>query len=199
MNCTQCNKATKNKKFCCRSCAGQWNNNNPTEKALSKRRKLSKKCDKCGDPILSNRKFCKKCLKKRPYKTHQPITTDEEKKAGLQRCSKCRQVKAISEFYTNHPYCKECNNKHTIGRQRKVKQFLIDYKGGRCQHCGYNECAAAFDFHHLDPSAKDFNISRLGTRSIKSDKMSLVLKEIDKCLLLCSNCHRKLHYLQSNE
>ena len=64
---------------------------------------------------------------------------------------------------------------------------MIDYKGGKCQICGYNKCANALEFHHLDPTLKDFTISG-GTRSFNSLK-----SEVDKCILVCSNCHREIH------
>ena len=67
--------------------------------------------------------------------------------------------------------------------------MAIDYKGGRCQLCGYNRCPEALEFHHLETSGKDFGISDKGyTRSWKKIK-----EELDKCILLCANCHREVH------
>ena len=55
--------------------------------------------------------------------------------------------------------------------------------------CGYDRCVDAFEFHHLDPSKKEFGISEKGyTRSWKK-----VQEELDKCRLICANCHRELH------
>ena len=55
--------------------------------------------------------------------------------------------------------------------------------------CGYDRCQWALDFHHLDPSQKEFGISMDGiTRSWER-----VQKELDKCVLVCSNCHREIH------
>lgn len=75
----------------------------------------------------------------------------------------------------------------TSSYRRDVKKRLIEYKGGKCQLCGYNKCQEALDFHHLDPTQKDFNISG-GTRSFESLRV-----EVDKCILVCSNCHREIH------
>jgi hypothetical protein len=74
-------------------------------------------------------------------------------------------------------------------RRKKIRQIAIEYKGGRCQVCGYNRCSEALEFHHTDSSGKDFSISERGyTRSwIK------VQEELDKCQLLCANCHREHH------
>lgn len=68
-----------------------------------------------------------------------------------------------------------------------VKNQCIAYKGGACQICGYNKCNRSLDFHHLNPKEKDFEISG-GTRSFKSLK-----KELDKCILVCRNCHGEIH------
>ena len=74
-------------------------------------------------------------------------------------------------------------------RRKKIRQLSIEYKGGKCQICGYGKCAEAMEFHHKDSSLKDFGISQKGyTRGW--DK---VRKELDKCQMLCANCHREIH------
>ena len=75
----------------------------------------------------------------------------------------------------------------TSSYRKEVKRRLIEYKGGKCQICGYNRCQDALDFHHLDPSQKDYNISG-GTKSFDTVK-----SEVDKCILVCANCHREIH------
>jgi len=74
-------------------------------------------------------------------------------------------------------------------RRKKIRSMSIEYKGGRCQVCGYNRCIDAMEFHHVDSSGKDFSISEKGyTRS-----WAKVKEELDKCMLLCANCHREIH------
>jgi hypothetical protein len=74
-------------------------------------------------------------------------------------------------------------------RRKKVREMAVEYKGGKCELCGYNRCIDAFEFHHNDSSKKNFGISEKGyTRSWKE-----VVKELESCLLLCANCHRELH------
>lgn len=74
-------------------------------------------------------------------------------------------------------------------RRRKIRQMLVEYKGGKCQLCGYHECIDALDLHHKDASTKDFGISNRGlTRSWEKNRA-----EADKCVLLCANCHREIH------
>lgn len=74
-------------------------------------------------------------------------------------------------------------------RRRKLKEMVIEYKGGKCKLCDYDRYAGAFDLHHLDPSQKEFGLSVRGlTRSWEKIKA-----EADKCILLCANCHREIH------
>jgi len=72
--------------------------------------------------------------------------------------------------------------------QRKRTRKAIDYKGGKCQICGYARSQAALVFHHRDPKAKEGPISRLLHKPWNAIK-----SEIDKCDLLCANCHAELH------
>jgi len=74
-------------------------------------------------------------------------------------------------------------------RRKKLKEMAVEYKGGKCIFCGYNKCIDALEFHHLDSKKKDFGLSARGlTRSWKR-----IQKELDKCILVCANCHRELH------
>ncbi|MFH1189904.1 MAG: hypothetical protein V1682_04370 [Candidatus Omnitrophota bacterium] len=74
-------------------------------------------------------------------------------------------------------------------RRKKVRQMAVEYKGGKCEICGYNRCIDALEFHHNDISGKKFGISEKGyTRSWKDVK-----DELDKCVMICANCHRELH------
>jgi len=73
--------------------------------------------------------------------------------------------------------------------RRKIKRLLIEYKGGKCERCPYDKaCPAAYDFHHKDPNEKEFALSKCNL-SLERQK-----REVDKCMLLCANCHRELHY-----
>ena len=86
--------------------------------------------------------------------------------------------------------CNRCKNRYYVTKRRKdLKKALVEYKGGRCEQCGYNKCVAAMDFHHKDPKEKEFGLSQKGlTKSLE-----ILKKEADKCLLLCANCHRETH------
>lgn len=72
--------------------------------------------------------------------------------------------------------------------RQKLKEKAIEYKGGCCEKCGYDRCNSALEFHHLDPNEKDFGI---GSYSVLS--WEKIKPELDKCVMVCANCHREIH------
>jgi len=77
-------------------------------------------------------------------------------------------------------------------RRRKVE--LIQLSGGKCIACGtpYNgKNGVMFDFHHRDPTQKIFSLS---SAQVNNRKWATTLEELKKCDLLCSNCHRLIHF-----
>ena len=115
-------------------------------------------------------------------------------------CSTCNEEKLITEFYSTkkrtQTLCKKCFNSYCVERWIKKKIDSINYKGNKCVDCslGYPEQPyVIFDFHHLNPLEKDVDWSKLRLKSDESIK-----KELDKCILLCSNCHRIRHHLNSS-
>lgn len=74
-------------------------------------------------------------------------------------------------------------------QRRKVKKLAVEYKGGKCEICGYDRCMSVLSFHHEDPSQKDFGISG-GSTTRNFEKLK---PELDKCVLLCANCHLEKH------
>ena len=69
-----------------------------------------------------------------------------------------------------------------------IKIEGIKYLGGECNRCGYKKCIAALDFHHKSSDTKEFNITGGNLKSFEKIK-----PELDKCELLCANCHREHH------
>lgn len=127
-------------------------------------------------------------LKKYDLKTNKNIST------FTKICPCCKQEKLLDQFYTRREnktssYCKECTNTQTIKRQQNLKQQALNYKGNKCISCGYNKYPGALEFHHLDPKEKDFSLSHVKLYKF-TDKIK---EELDKCILLCSNCHREIH------
>lgn len=78
---------------------------------------------------------------------------------------------------------------HVTKRRKKFRLMAIDYKGGKCIKCGYNKCMDALEFHHKNPLEKDFSFSKGYTTT-----WIRMQNELDKCILLCANCHREEHY-----
>jgi len=104
----------------------------------------------------------------------------------MNTCEKCARK---FEYKRSAGHTKKvCNSCHVNARRHSLKQKAVDYKGGECQKCGYKKCLVALDFHHLDESTKDFNISGSHCR-----KWETLKEELDKCILVCANCHRELH------
>ena len=85
--------------------------------------------------------------------------------------------------------CLKCQSEAVQKRRDKTKFIALAYKRNKCQCCGYQKFRGALEFHHVDPTEKDFGISQDGyTRSWEKVK-----EELDKCVLVCSNCHREIH------
>lgn len=91
----------------------------------------------------------------------------------------------------NKMYCgAKCKNKAAVtAYRRKIKIRAVDYMGGKCSECDYNRCVEALQFHHLDPTQKDFGISEIGTNR----SWETIKTELDKCVCLCGNCHTEVH------
>jgi len=93
------------------------------------------------------------------------------------------------------------NNKEyyiTKSRESKSKareEFKEFKKNLFCEICGENH-PATLDFHHKNPNEKEIIVSRAAGRGWGKQKIQ---NEIDKCIVLCSNCHRKLHYQHQTE
>ena len=87
--------------------------------------------------------------------------------------------------------CKNCSTSYQSTYHRiLLKARAALYKGGKCEACGYSKCQAALAFHHRDKTQKEFNISSRRNASEWSD----ILIELDKCDLLCFNCHAETHW-----
>jgi hypothetical protein len=134
-------------------------------------------------------KVCRKC------KVEQPITKfrkmPPKARAGKIKiytsgvCTPC----IVQNNTKNINKDRESYNLRIRNKRKQRKEWAVEYKGGKCSKCELTFHPAAYDFHHLDPNEKDFNPCNLLTCSIKRIK-----EELDKCVLLCSNCHRILHY-----
>jgi hypothetical protein len=112
-------------------------------------------------------------------------------KYNLQRTKTCKYCKTENNNDFNpraRTVCKHCKNQKYIQRWISLKQKAIDYLGGKCTSCGYNKYYGALEFHHVDPNTKDTVWNHLKKRS-----WDRIIVELDKCQLLCSNCHKEIH------
>lgn len=146
-----------------------------------------------GKSLTSIRYWKDKYSLKSSYKT---FKEQEKVEYGETRfCSRCQMNVKTDLFYkrrgkdNSSVYCKSCTSDQTLERVRSLKLQMIEYKGGCCVRCGYNKYQGALEFHHLNPKEKDFNPSRLKRYSF-DDR---VKSELDKCILVCANCHREIH------
>ncbi len=71
-----------------------------------------------------------------------------------------------------------------------LKKELVQHKGGKCEKCGGEFPTCCYHFHHKNPETKQFNISAALQSTMT---MANIIAEVDKCLLVCANCHLIIH------
>lgn len=98
-------------------------------------------------------------------------------------------------MYSGKLKCKKCMVEYDYQKRHRIKTQLVEYKGGKCEICGYDKCLNALDFHHKTPEDKKFALN-----TANYNKSFEVLKsEADKCILVCANCHREIHFNENEE
>ena len=122
------------------------------------------------------------------YKEHSRVETSKKFKISVTTISR--------HFLSPHPRIllsqkerRERNYFLVKNRRKRIKSRAVEYKGGKCEICKYSKCIQALEFHHKKPKTKDFSLS--GTRTYAS--WNKIKKELNKCTLVCSNCHREIH------
>lgn len=127
------------------------------------------------------------------FKNFGKIINDEK------QCKICGQSFIPNNI--NRKYCYDCSPEGLTSAERqrfldrKLKHFLVSYKGGKCEKCGYNKCEGALQFHHRNPEEKEFTIGNINFGG--NFNLDTLLVEVDKCELLCANCHAEKHYKES--
>lgn len=175
---------------------------------------FEKLCSKCGlvkpvDCFYKNKRskdgyqfWCRVCWKK---DTEKRIRLNPERRKEITKESrhKCWFKYAENNRAKSRKYRrdgkrleieKRANNKRKI-RYLKVKQDAVNYLGGKCKMCGYNKCLGSLEFHHREPNIKEYSIGNKLASMCSNSKTTYmdVIEELDKCDLLCSNCHNELH------
>ena len=114
-------------------------------------------------------------------------------------CTKCGKEFPIVDFNwrdkkkgTRRSECKYCHNTYMNEKNNNNRSVIQNLKESQCcKKCGEQRWYL-LDYHHLDPSQKTERIAKLMIRS----SLDITLNEIQKCILLCSNCHREFHYFE---
>lgn len=156
------------------------------------------KCIVCGKEFeaqRSTRKYCSQecinALRRMKYKEQKQQPSQIKNQPYLMPIKHClicgKEFRPKTPAANARQCCYDCMEQ---GKQLTRGNFLAKikfYRGGKCERCGYNTCLKALEFHHLDPTKKDFTIS--------NDKFKLAeaVEETKKCIILCANCHRELH------
>jgi len=94
----------------------------------------------------------------------------------------------IKNWFKNNP---KKVKQYSINTRLKNTEIMKQLKINGCSICGYNKCYKALDFHHVNPKTKKFNIT---VTSLNSMGLEKILKEINKCILVCSNCHDEIEW-----
>lgn len=187
-------------RFCSRSCANGHSHSDETKEKIResviKYNLENPKLIKLSVNKIKEEKYKKnqinKGIKKMCSKTtlYSSIELNNTEKKYITK--ECRYHGLTNYVYVNSEQryrCVKCRSEATQKRRDKTKELLVEYKGGKCEICGYNKCIGALEFHHKNPFEKDFGIAAKGyTRSIEKNK-----EEVDKCILVCANCHREIH------
>ena len=112
-------------------------------------------------------------------------TRSSEAQVIVRECARHGWTAFVRTGRAGHFRCGRCNSEAVTARRRRVKELLVAESGGACCLCGFARYAGALQFHHVDPSAKRFQLGGRGlTRSLK-----ILREEAKKCVLLCANCH----------
>lgn len=193
--CKGCNKEKKlrSKESLCGSCVTK---NKRLKVKLKAMEYKGNSCEKCGyDKCKTSLSFHHLDPKQKDftisYKAYRYSWSKvkEELDKTILLCANCHaEEHARLEIELNK---NKANKPRAVIKWRNAtKQRMIESMGSKCQICSYNICTRSMDFHHLDPKEKDFNFNKARANLFGWDSLS---KELKKCILLCSNCHREVH------
>lgn len=120
------------------------------------------------------------------------------KRIACEKCKGCGGELTGNQLMYCSTKCKNlvCNSVHQIYEKQqerglKRKLDLIRLRGSKCEKCGYSKNLAALQFHHINPDEKE---SQMDMRKLSNSKWEWCLAELDKCLVLCGNCHAETHH-----
>jgi len=113
------------------------------------------------------------------------------KKEGTRtsHCKACHRLKSKSHYLANRGKYIEKSKKRNKEQTKLTKEYMLSIKSAGCSKCNEKD-PCCLDFHHTDPSNKVDAVANLVRGRFSIEKIQ---HEIDKCVLVCANCHRKLH------
>jgi hypothetical protein len=136
--------------------------------------------------ILSSRKYCLECSPFNSHNTKNLLKTKSDTNIKYLKCNTCfKEWKYIRGKGGTIKQCRSCVTKH---RRTKGREKAHTYKGKCCLMCSYDRCKDSLHFHHIDQEEKSFQISRHMNRT-----WEILKSELDKCVLICANCHGEVH------
>lgn len=198
--CANCNKETtrtpgqlkdsnSGNVFCSKSCSATYNNSHHKEGRKFGPIK-TKQCKHCTTIIGAKKSICNECKEKRIkkisiIKPNGKTIVKVIKRGDMLQCNICHREYKYERNKGTSELCSYCQ---FLIRRLKTKEESIKYKGGCCQMCGYNKSHRGLTFHHMDPKEKLFDLSDNIFKPWEE-----IQKELDKCILLCMNCHIELH------
>lgn len=132
---------------------------------------------------------CKKDKKKDQFVLKNKITGTRST-----QCKSCQREYAKSHYINNKDKYVQRAKKFSSNARQKAIQFVLEYLEGKsCIKCGEDDILV-LDFHHRDPSNKKYVVSLMISRNC----VATIQEELDKCDILCANCHRKETHKQQN-
>ena len=169
---------------------------------------MKQKCNTCHKN-KELEEFYKSNRRKSGYEIHCKVCKNHKRKQRHKSNPDCYKQKTCE-------YNKNYNNRHpdhaektrikyndyykrysleTIKKIRELKKTIIDKFGGKCHRCHNSYESCVYDFHHKNPEEKKFSIATLIAKSIRNEsKKQELLEELNKCIMVCANCHRCIHY-----
>ena len=119
----------------------------------------------------------------------------------IKQCEICKKEFETSSKGGTRKYCFECSPSYEKGNniargksksalRRAMKKQAVKMRGGKCERCGYDKCIGALQFHHRNPNEKKFGLGMNGI----THSWDEYLLEVEKCDLLCANCHAQEHW-----
>lgn len=106
----------------------------------------------------------------------------------MRKCGICGETDESKFYGHKKKVCGKCHNQYTKERYREKRDKVLEYMGGKCVSCGFDKFKSSLDIHHISPKEKDINFS-----SYRGWSWDRIKEEVDKCVLLCKNCHSAYH------